>query len=517
MNQPAFLLDTNIVIPLEDNKPLDKPLSEFIRLCSEHNISIRVHEASLEDINKDNDSDRKAITLSKIEKFTICKGVVTPEKKKLEEAYGPLSKSNDHIDCKLLYAVDQIGVADFLLTQDQDLHKRAKNAGIADKLFTLDDALDWIIRTYEPKQVVLPKVIEKYCHEIDKTDPLFDTLREDYPPFDQWFKGCCKKRRKCWVIEDHEQLVGIIIWKDEPLNEIDALNQLNPKKVFKICTFKVSPAFRGERFGEQLLKQALWFAYKNKFDLCYLTVFSQKHVFLTRLIEMYGFSSLMEKDGEDYYVKTFGPAEQDTISYTPIEYLAHYYPSFRSDTAVKKFIIPIRPEFHEVLFPEKREVYQESLFGTDGSVVSSFDEAYVPGNSIRKVYLSRAPCKQISAGDIVLFYMSQGKNYCYSQSITTLCVVENVQHVGTLEELINITAKRSVYSIDQLGDHINHCQSKGKNLTVINFFVCGHLRSPVSLNKMKEYKVINGHPPQQPQKISEDQYSNFARLMELDF
>lgn len=513
MSQPTFLLDTNILIPLEDNRPLDKPLSEFIRLCAEYGIHICVHEASIEDIKNDKNARRKEVTLSKIKKFLTSDKVITPEKEVLESLYGKINSENDYIDCRLLHAVDQIGLADFFLTQDQGIHKRARNADVADKLFTVVDALEWVKATFEPKKVNLPKVIEKFCHEIDKADSLFDTLREDYDGFDGWFKDCCKQRRKCWVIEQERQLAGIIIWKHEPLEEADVLRELNPKKIFKICTFKVSPAYRGERFGEQLLKQALWFSYRNNFDLCYLTVFIEKQVFLSRLIDLYGFTSFVKKvNGEECCIKRFKPLLNESNRLSPLEFLQNYYPTFRDDAEVSKFVIPIRPMFHEVIFPEIRTVVQSSFFDDVCSLANS-GESFVPGNSIRKVYLSRAPCKQINEGDMILFYMSKGDNYVSSQSITTIGVVESVQWVSTIGELIKNTAKRSVYSLEELKNHIDHCQKKGKELAVINFFVCGHLPQPVRLAELKERYIFNGHPPQQPQRMTEAQYealsSNF--------
>jgi len=36
---------------------------------------------------------------------------------------------------------------------------------------------------------------------------------------------------------------------------------------------KVKLKFRGEKLGELLLKQILWFAFKNSYDLVYLTTF----------------------------------------------------------------------------------------------------------------------------------------------------------------------------------------------------------------------------------------------------
>ena len=49
-------------------------------------------------------------------------------------------------------------------------------------------------------------------------------------------------------------------------------------KILKVCTFKVKPKFRGEKLGELLLKQILWFTQKNAFDLVYLTTFENQTV-----------------------------------------------------------------------------------------------------------------------------------------------------------------------------------------------------------------------------------------------
>ena len=54
-------------------------------------------------------------------------------------------------------------------------------------------------------------------------------------------------------------------------NHAEAQTKFLGNKILKICTFKVKPQFRGEKLGELLLKQALWFAQKNHFDLVYVT------------------------------------------------------------------------------------------------------------------------------------------------------------------------------------------------------------------------------------------------------
>ena len=59
-------------------------------------------------------------------------------------------------------------------------------------------------------------------------------------------------------------------------------------KILKICTFKVRDEFQGEKFGKLLLKQALWFAQHNKYDMTYVTAFP-KQAFLIDLMAYYGF------------------------------------------------------------------------------------------------------------------------------------------------------------------------------------------------------------------------------------
>ena len=73
-----------------------------------------------------------------------------------------------------------------------------------------------------------------------------------------------------------------------------------------------------------------------------------------------------------------------------------------------------------------------------------------PGNTIRKVYLCRAKITLLRPGDLVFFYMSKDEAYVASQSITTVGVVEQVANVTSAEELLKQTAKRSVFSAEDL-------------------------------------------------------------------
>src|SRR5215470_16984923 len=151
-----FLIDTNIVIGLEDNRPVDVGLTELVRRCSAN-----------------------AITLSKLDKFERLKGIVYPDDAELARRYGPINSVNDRSDSRLLFCLER-RAADFLITQDTGLQRRARRIGIADRVLSVEDALVWLRQTFEPTTVELPYVVEREAYAVDRRDALFDGLRIDY-------------------------------------------------------------------------------------------------------------------------------------------------------------------------------------------------------------------------------------------------------------------------------------------------------------------------------------------------
>jgi predicted GNAT family N-acyltransferase len=92
--------------------------------------------------------------------------------------------------------------------------------------------------------------------------------------------------RQCWAVTVDDELAGLVVRKDE--SHAEACTRHIVPKILKICTFKVKLKFRGEKLGELLLKQILWFAFKNSYDLVYLTTFSDQ-IFLIQILEYFGF------------------------------------------------------------------------------------------------------------------------------------------------------------------------------------------------------------------------------------
>ncbi len=458
-------------------------------------MRIFVHESSLQDIARDKNSQRRRITASKMEKFAILRGIPIPDQAALQQRFGPITKHNDLVDCTLLHVLDMRVVA-FLVTQDAGLQKRATAHGLGGRVFMLEEAVEWLRQTYEPKTVVLPYIEERFCYEIAADDPIFETLRADYTNFDEWFQEkCIATRRKCWRLAVGGETAGILIWKSEFGADTDAT--LANEKVLKLCTFKVAEKYRGEKFGELLLKQALWFAQRNRFAETYLTAFPH-HVILISLLEWFGFhKTRVLPSGELQYEKTLGSGPV-LASGDPLTLDRDQYPRFVDDSRVRPLCVPIRPQYHRLLFPEMYESAQPTLFET-------VEARRIPGNTIRKVYLCRSTIKKMSAGDILLFYMSKDPAYRHSQTIASVGVATEVGETADIDELFRKTAKRSAYPDADLRAMLIE---KPTPLRVIDFLLVGHFDTPVSWTELKRLGVFK----RPPQSIAEVERAAYVRL-----
>ena len=158
--------------------------------------------------------------------------------------------------------------------------------------------------TCEPRKGPILHIEDVSAHTISITDIFFDSLREGYPAFNDWWKTkCVGQHRSCWVIYNNDDLVGLVVRKDETGKDTDATRKF--ARILKICTFKVRPEQRGIKLGELLLKRILWFARQNEYDLAYLTT-SSEQTSLIALLEYYGFrNTAVKDDGELILERTF--------------------------------------------------------------------------------------------------------------------------------------------------------------------------------------------------------------------
>lgn len=485
MSSQKYLIDTNVFIGLEDTREVHPEFATLLQLTSKHGIGVFVHEAARDDIARDKDSARRKVSLSKVRKFQLLSKVRDLSKDELELQFGALPRPNDVVDATLLHALD-LGVADFLVTQDRGLHERARRhaPALTRRILYVADAVSLLRSTYEPVDVPLRYVEELDAHAIPLAHPIFDSLREGYPDFDRWWKKCVRQMRKCWIVTDDGDLAGIVVRKDEEEGDTDA--RTKAAKILKICTFKVRPEYRGIKLGELLLKQVLWFAQTNRYDLVYVTTYSDQDT-LIELLQYFGFKHTYSKpDGEQVYEKPFSRgALTPSRGQDLFEAARLNYPRFVTAARVSGYCIPIREAYHESLFPELADWTSKAIGeGAPGLGPRT------PGNTIRKVYLCRAPVEIDEPGAILAFYKGKSQG-APSQAVTTLGIFEDMRLAHSTEELIRLAGHRSVYSEQQL---VDFKASLYRPVKVINFLLAGHVEPAISYQELLAEGVLRGFP-----------------------
>jgi ribosomal protein S18 acetylase RimI-like enzyme len=509
MSVPKYLIDTNVFIGLEDHTEVSPNFALLLQLAARFGVSVYVHAAAVDDIRRDRNESRRRVSLSKIHKFPTIEKVMGLDQATLAARYGSLGRPNDIVDAILLHALE-LGVADFLVTEDQGLHERARRAAatLADRVLYVADAVSLLRTTYEPIKVSLPAIKEVDAHIIPDSDPIFASLRADYSGFDGWWREkCVKAMRKCWIVIDEGALAGLVVRKDE--DPSDTYATLPGRKILKVCTFKVRPESRGVKLGELLLKQVLWYGQSNRYDVVYLTAFPNQST-LIDLLEYYGFSHTRDlKNGEHVYEKLL--LRDRLLAEAGVSLFAtarRNYPRFATGEDVNAYVIPIREEYHEILFPELVERRQYSLFQSPADTGMQ-----TPGNTIRKVYLCRAQAHIDQAGALLFFY--KGKSAVRpSQSITTVGVFEDMALARSLDELRRLAGGRSVYSDAQLSAM---GPSPSRPIKVINFLLSGHIKPVVTLLMLRRYRVFADHPPQSIKHLDASQLRALLRNIVLGF
>lgn len=176
-----------------------------------------------------------------------------------------------------------------------------------------------------------------------------------------------------------------------------------------------------------------------------------------------------------------------------------HYPRFIDTADVRKFVVPIREPYLRKLFPEV------------GHAVGVASSEKV-GNTIRKVYLCRAMAGGMRPGDILLFYMSKGGGYG-SQCMTSLGVVEQVRLSSKPDQIIGWTAKRSVYSAEELTEKV---RERPAPLKIIDFLLIGHIEPALPLDRLIHEGILRA-APQSIGQLVEARYLKLKPLLRLGF
>jgi hypothetical protein len=482
-----ILFDTNIFIYREDHHVVPEELQQLLKILSQIRAVPLVHPKSISDIDNDTDGARRAIVKSKVMSYPTLED--PPDYRADQDfiaALGATGNPRDQIDNALLYAVFKHAVS-YLVTADRQMFRKAVTLNIRDKVLSVAEAYQFFQQLLPNEIVSHPWALkDDYVYNLDLGDPFFDSLRAEYSGFDDWFKTVASVATKCWVYLMKDGRIGALLIRKIEDEAIDSTPPMQKSKRLKICSLKVGPT--DYKIGELFIKLAGQYAVNNGINEIYLTHFTRPDPDdLAELIAEYGFQVVgRNRRGEDIYLKQLLPDKENAIKLTPTEISKRYWPCFYDGPNVKKFIIPIRPVYHDRLFVELKE--QVSLFEMAGEFI-------VEGNTIKKAYLCHSKSKKILPGSVLLFYRSQRK-----QALTALGVVEQMYTgIQDRDSILSLIDKRTVYSAVEIARMLE------KPTTLILFTWHCYLSKSMPLNRLQAIGALSA-PPQSIVEVSHEVY-----------
>lgn len=494
------LLDTNIIIYREANKPPRQEIGILFRWLDQLHYQKCIHPKTIEEIHRHKDKSVVSAFDAKITNYHQLK-TLAPESNSISAIRAKYDRNdNDSTDTDILNEIFCERI-DLLITEDRKIHKKALDLGILERVFTIDSFLEKV--TAENPDLADYKVLsvkKELFGNLNLRDTFFNSFREDYKEFDTWFNR--KSDEIAYVCtSESSEVVAFLYVKIEGREECysDISPTFSPAKRLKIGTFKV--VSNGYKLGERFLKIVFDNALRFSVEEIYVTLFDEtlEQRRLIGLLHDWGFQEHGVKqtgNGEEVVlVRDFRPQINKS---NPCE----SYPYLSSDS--RKFLVPIYPEYHTELFPD-------SILRTESP--NDFIENKPNRNAISKVYISRSFKRDLKAGDIIVFYRtaSGGSGY-YTSVTTTIGVVQSiVTNITSDRQFVELCRKRSVFSDDELLKYWNW--RTNNRPFVVNFLYVYSFPKRMNLKALIDSGVIQStkSAPRGFEQISDEQ---FNRILE---
>ncbi|KHL94560.1 acetyltransferase [Paenibacillus sp. IHB B 3415] len=289
---------------------------------------------------------------------------------------------------------------------------------------------------------------KKKFRNVDLNDPFFDSLKNDYSEFEDWFNR--KRDAEAYLYYEEDHVEGFLYIKMEEGPITDVSPQLECNQALKIGTFKINP--HGTKLGERFIKKALDFAIVNNAEFCYVTIFNKQETLpLIMLMKRYGFYEYGTKDT---------PNGVELVLIKDLKVLANDilldYPLIKKQDT-NKYLLAIYPQYHSIMFPD-------SILNTEDVDIL---EDITFTNSIHKIYVTTMPVQRTSRGDVLVMYRTAtpGQAAEYTSVATSVCVVEEVKSQNEFGDFDSFYSYASTYSVFDKDD-LRYWYNKGGCYTI---------------------------------------------------
>lgn len=287
----------------------------------------------------------------------------------------------------------------------------------------------------------MDNLILKQFADIELSDSFFDSLRNNYVGFDDWFNRKAQSGERALVYYDGKQLKDFLYLKEE--NEEIPLDgkTLPAKRRLKVGTFKIER--RGTNRGERFMKRILDIAILHTYQEVYVTMFddTEELMHLRHFFEKYGFAEVGRKphaDGRSESVLLRDMTNQTNNIITD-------YPFVNRSTG-NKYLLSIKPEYHTKLFPD-------SILKTEN--YNSLQDVS-PTNSINKIYICwMEGTRDLKPEDKIVIYrttdwLGPAAYRSVASSVCTVTEVKTISDFNDVDDFIHYTNRYSVFTEQEL-------------------------------------------------------------------
>lgn len=477
-----ILLDTNIVIHREASSIINEDIGILFNWLDKLKYEKCVHPATIEEIKKHRDERVVKTMRIKIQNYNLLK-TESPETDEIIEVRRRFDlNQNDSYDTSILKEVFNNRVS-FFISEDRKIQQKATFLGISERVFTIESFLEKVnAENPDLTDYQVLSIKKEYFGDINVSDSFFDSFKEDYPGFENWFNRKADEIAYICKSDDGRILAFLYVKIEDESEDYTDISPLLPRrKRLKIGTFKV--VLNGFKLGERFLKIVFDNALANTVDEIYVTIFQKRtgQLLLIKLFEDWGFYLHGKKlgcvDEEFVYVRDFTPSFD-------LSDPRKTYPYVSKNRQVH--IVPIYPAYHTELFPD-------SILNNESP--DDFIENEPHRNAIQKVYISRSFKRDLNKGDLIIFYRTKYNGPAYYTSVaTTIGIVDSViTNIRDESHFIELCRKRSVFSDEGLGVYWNY--DKKNRPFIVNFYYVYSFPMPrVNLKQLLESNIIASAP-----------------------
>ena len=281
----------------------------------------------------------------------------------------------------------------------------------------------------------------KKLSELDINDSFFDSLKEDYPEFEEWYNKKAKEGKQAFTYIDDDAIGAFVMLKRGECEEIPLDNKTLPKcSRLKISTLKLSNRVEGVRLGEGAIGIALWNWLESNDEEIYVTVFD-KHRKLIEMLQKFGFELAgYNSRREGVYIRS----KNKIIFSTPYT----SFPFINKETRAFA-MLPIEAEWHDKIFPysELKNTKQDT-------------EEFAAANGMTKTYICFPySTPAYSPGMPIMIYRKSRDEYnrsfksvvtSYGTIVRSELIKKNWSYLKSFEEYVQIVGNKSVFSSSEI-------------------------------------------------------------------